>query len=223
MSNESTEDINEQLKREVKVFDSSFDDFIYNDTDEETPRDELVHATFVLDEAGDVVFPAVVLGFGTSYRDGHNHPPGFIPPPKPDDRTMKCSGCRWTDVVILWSDTSWIGVSPGEQTYVLLTRVFSVVPEEQTFIKQVWTKNPEEILKGLSRPSRSTYGRTARGAQKLSFDLPKPSEAALIDASYRDEGIAEVADLYMEAKGIVLPEREPDQQVSMESPFSNGY
>lgn len=112
-------------------------------------------------------FTGVELGFGTSYRESHTHAAGDLPA-----RGTRCSGCRWTETKILWSED-------GNQ-YVISIIGRSEVPGEIDRVKTIWTDTPDGVLDALLVPPP----RHIRKSGPL--EMPQPNVDALEEAAEAD-------------------------------------
>lgn len=121
--------------------------------------------------SGPVTFRGRRLGYGTSHMNSHrNHSPGSFP-----RRGERCSGCRWTEARIFWSE--------DHEQYVVSTIGRSVVPSEVDKITVVWTADPGEVVDALL-VSRARFGGD-------DLELPPPNADALEEAARSDTKLSE--------------------------------
>lgn len=92
--------------------------------------------------SGDIrEFDGCLLGFGTSQLDTHIHPPGVLPD------GLRCSGCRWTEVRIWWSNV--------DNCYVVGVKGVTSVAGESDRYKSWWATTADGVLEVLlATPSR---------------------------------------------------------------------
>jgi hypothetical protein len=140
-------------------------------------RDQtMTHSTHTVLVTGgnEYSFDGNLLGYDSSYRDSHTHPPGRLP-----YKGQRCSGCRWTEIRIYWSES--------ECCYVVSSIGRSNLSGEENRVKTIWTFNPEEVLDFLlvPPPKDSPFDRDL-------LDLPEPNENALIQASQKDPKLNKV-------------------------------
>lgn len=112
------------------------------------------------------------LGFGTSRRDSHLHPPSQLPPPG-----KRCSGCRWTETALYWSDT--------DDQYIASIVGRSDIPSEHDKYKVVWTPDADEVLEALLVPPPRSTNRDGP------LELPQPNFDALDEAAESDGDLLE--------------------------------
>lgn len=124
-----------------------------------------------------VLFSGLLLGEGTSQRDSHTHWPGE--PPKPG---VSCSGCRWTETRIFWSEDGkmWVIHTIGRTT----------VEGESNRYKVVWASKPKDIIESLMVKSRFLK----KGVRQM--ELPKANATALQEAADNDDEIHEAVENY---------------------------
>lgn len=134
-----------------------------------TVSDPVVKMLRVETREGPETFPGYELGFGTSRRDSHLHPPGrFVAP------GTRCSGCRWSEVKIMWSTR--------DESYVISMTGKSIVPGEEDKVKLVWAKEPDDVIDALLVPPR--------GNRSGSLELPQANADSLDEAAHRDPRLA---------------------------------
>jgi len=124
---------------------------------------------------GDYTFDGTQLGFGTSRRGSHLHPPYVTTPPP----GVRCSGCRWTETTIYWSSS--------DSKYIVHIVGRSIVPGEQNRYRTIWADEADDVLDSLLiSPPRHV------NAPPGTLELPQPNAHALEEAAERDAEIAEV-------------------------------
>lgn len=117
-------------------------------------------------------FDGRLLGFGSARMASHVHPPQDGP------GQLRCSGCRWTEVRIYWSDT--------DGCYLVGLMGYSAIPGERIKYRAWWVESAIAALYHClvdvpERRSSGVYGEK---------ELPTANHAALESASKRDIGIA---------------------------------
>jgi hypothetical protein len=137
-------------------------------------------------------FRGIILGYGTSFEEAHNnHSPGTRP-----RQGERCSGCRWTDVTIMWAQPYDDEVGPtAPPQYLVLIRGRSILPGETQRVRTTWTTDPDMVLDTLHVPIPKHLRVTGRERSVVG-----PHEDALLDAASLDEGLGRVADEYMTDK-----------------------
>jgi hypothetical protein len=135
----------------------------------------------------DDFFRGIVLGYGTSFEEAHNnHMPGTRP-------EKRCSGCRWTDVTIMWAQPYNADDGPtAPYLYLVITRGRSVLPGESQRIRTTWTADPAMVLDALHVLVPKHLRVTGRERS-----VSGPHEDALLDAATLDDGIGLIADEYV--------------------------
>lgn len=147
---------------------------------------------------GDDHFTGVILGYGTSYEESHSHVPGARP-------TQRCSGCRWTDVTILWArpveldgSTPPLAIPTAPEQYCVLVRGRSLLPNESQRVRMTWTADPDVVLEALHVPVPRHLRVTGRER-----NVAGPHEDALLDAASLDEPLADIANAFMRDRAAV--------------------
>lgn len=117
-------------------------------------------------------FDGRLLGFGSARMASHVHPPNEGP------GNLRCSGCRWTEVRIYWSDT--------DSCYLVGLMGYSQIPSERIKYRAWWADSAVAALYHLlvdvpERRASGVYGEK---------ELPIANHAALESASKRDIAIA---------------------------------
>lgn len=167
-------------------------------TREEMPEVRLRHGTDY--------FRGVVLGYGTSFEEAHsNHAPGTRPV-----QGERCSGCRWTDVTIMWAQPyeevklasaidGGVAVRDEKATapwqYCVIIRGRSVLQGEEQRVRTTWTADPAMVLDALHVLVPKRMRVTGRERS-----VSGPHEDALLDAASVDDAIGHVADEYVSQK-----------------------
>lgn len=179
--------------RPVEVEGEELDELLYDyPTPAEATRAELplVH----LHHNGDH-WLGVILGYGTSYEEAHTHVPGGRPGPG-----ERCSGCRWTDVTIMWAQpltdtdddgTALLASSVAPWQYAVIVRGRSAIPGETQRVRMTWTPDAAMVLDSLYVPVPKRMRVTGRERS-----IAGPHEDAFLDAASLDEGLGRVADEY---------------------------
>jgi hypothetical protein len=186
------------LRRIIDVGGEELDELLYyyptpeddGVTRERLPRARLRH--------GADHFTGVILGYGTSYEEAHSHVPGARP-------TQRCSGCRWTDVTILWAcPVELDGSSPplevptAPEQYCVIVRGRTILDGETQRVRMTWTSDPDAVLDALHVPVPRHLRVTGRER-----NVAGPHEDALLDAASLDEPLADVANAFMRDREAV--------------------
>jgi hypothetical protein len=170
--------------RVIALDDERYDELLYTyPTPGEATRAEMPEVR--LRSHGDH-FRAIILGYGTSYEEAHRHVPGGRP--EPGDR---CSGCRWTDVTIMWAQPYDDEGPTATWQYAVVVRGRSVLPGEDQRIRTTWTPDPAMVLDALYVPVPKKLRITGRERS-----IVGPHEDALLDAALLDEPLAKIAEGY---------------------------
>lgn len=131
------------------------------------------------DDGPPMRFVGVLLGKGSTRRTTHlEHPVGSFP-----GKGKPCSGCRWAEAYILFSDT--------HNQYVIQTVGRTVVPDEVDFVRTVWCERASEVLKELLLSPKRNSGRDPN-----SKELPPAGRDALEQASGKDTDIRDALDTW---------------------------
>lgn len=138
-------------------------------------------------------FTGAVLGFGSSFsEDGTHtgHMPGFPPASR-----VRCSACRWADVVIFRAAVGDADTS----MYAVMSMGKSAIPGEGTRVRQAWTEEAFSVLEALyvNKPGQETEDGevTAPAARRI----PMPNAIAFRYAAYIDAGIRTVLEEWDDA------------------------
>lgn len=130
-------------------------------------------------------FVGVLLGKGSTQRTTHlDHPVGSFPV-----KGKPCSGCRWAEAYILFSDT--------HNQYVIQTVGRTIVkgqinvPDEVDFVRTVWCERALEVLNELLLSPKRNSGRDPN-----SRELPPAARDALEQASSKDMDISNALDTW---------------------------
>lgn len=126
-------------------------------------------------QRGITTITGILLGVGTSRRDSHLHPPGTSPDPG-----VRCSGCRWAETRIYWSD--------DDLQYIVSILGKSIIEGETERIKAIWAETPMSVLENLLiSPPRNAEDRDR-------LEMPPPNYDALVMAADRDPRLDAVLD-----------------------------
>lgn len=120
-------------------------------------------------------FTGELIGSGTSHRDSHLHPPTDAPPPG-----KRCSGCRWTETRIFFSET--------DDSYIVQTIGRSILEGEENKVKATWADEARNVIEALLLPPPRHVTRAGDSRQ---MELPQPSLQALLQAAENDRDVAE--------------------------------
>lgn len=136
-------------------------------------------------------FAGSVLGFASSRAttDEHKHNPMTPPPPG-----IRCSACRWAEVVILKTDVA----ANGKQLYAVFTLGQTVIPDEEVRVSETWTSDPVDVLRSLMVSSPANHderGRTHSTYRRIPF----PNAVAFRYAAEVDKPLEAVLDEYDDA------------------------
>lgn len=170
----------------VGLDDELYDELLYEyPTPAEADRDEMPVVRVGHDGA---VARGIILGYGTSFEESHrDHAPGTLP-------TRRCSGCRWTDVTIMWAQphdpTDDCPLAPWQ--YCVIVRGRSELPGETQRVRTTWTPDAHLVLDALNVPIPKHLRVTGRERS-----VAGPHEEALLDAALLDEPLSVVADEYV--------------------------
>jgi len=172
--------------RPIAVEGEELDELLFDyPTPDEASRDELPRV--FMHHNGDRWY-GTILGYGTSYEEAHTHVPGGRP-----SQGERCSGCRWTDVTIMWAqpvedegEGLMKPIAPWQ--YVVIVRGRSVLPGESQRVRMTWTPDPAMVLDALRVPVPKRMRVTGRERS-----VAGPHEDALLDAALLDDGLADVA------------------------------
>ena len=164
------------------VYDLTSEDFADFALDLMDER-ERTPARFKLEEQE---FDGMVLGFGSSYATSNTHTghmPGTTPP-----QGVRCSACRWADVVILRA------VVPGSGTamYAVILLGKSDIEGEATRVKPIWTEEAFEVLQNIMVSGRSQEGSGVMHSSARR--IPMPNAIAFRYAAFADAGIKAILD-----------------------------
>lgn len=168
--------------RVISLVDEAYDELLYTyPMPGQATRDEM--PTVRLTYNGDH-FRGIILGYGTSFEEAHTHVPGGRP--APGDR---CSGCRWTDVTIMWAQPYNLDDGPtAPYQYAVIVRGRSSLPGETQRVRTTWTPDAAMVLDTLRVPVPKHLRVTGRERS-----VAGPHEDALLDAALLDEPLAAVA------------------------------
>lgn len=129
-------------------------------------------------------FAGALLAWGSSESGDHRDHPNSDYAPK----GVKCSACRWLEVELYRKFSSSANDDGGQgNTYVVVTRGPSIVPDERDYEKITFTESAYEVVEVLTV-------RKTRGTQ--STFLPPQHARALAQAAAHDEGLK---DAYLQA------------------------
>lgn len=123
-------------------------------------------------------FQGWLLGEGSSRLESHIHPLGDPPP------GLRCSGCRWVEARIWWSQT--------DQCYVIGIKGHTSIDGEQHRYKSWWAVTPEGVLDALLVKPPARRAQTSDSSR----ELPQANYAALEQAAERDPALARVLDAW---------------------------
>lgn len=173
------------LETTIAVDGEDLDELLWHyPTPDVTTRAELPQVRL---RHGDDTWVGAILGYGTSFEEAHTHMPGGRPA-----SGERCSGCRWTDVTIMWAqphDREDGPLAPSQ--YVVLIRGRSALPGETQRIRTTWTTDPVMVLDALRVPVPKRMRVTGNERS-----VAGPHEDALLDAALVDEPLAAVAASY---------------------------
>lgn len=175
--------------RSVAVEGEELDELLYDyPTPGEATRAELPRV--FMHHNGDHWY-GTIIGYGTSFEEAHTHVPGGRP-----GQGERCSGCRWTDVTIMWAqpveDEGEGALKPtAPWQYAVIVRGRSVIPGETQRVRMTWTPDAAMVLDALRVPVPKRLRVTGRERS-----VAGPHEDAFLDAASLDEGIAAVAATY---------------------------
>lgn len=129
-------------------------------------------------------FAGALLAYGSSESGDHrDHPNSDFAP-----KGVKCSACRWLEVELYRKFPDSANDDDGQgNTYVVVTRGPSIVPEERDYEKITFTESAYEVVEVLTV-------RKTRGTQ--STFLPPQHARALAQAAAHDDGLK---DAYLQA------------------------
>lgn len=120
-------------------------------------------------------FTGELVGEGTSHRTSHLHAPTERPAPG-----VRCSGCRWTETRIFFSDT--------DDSYIVQTIGRSVLEGEEDKVKTTWAEEARDVIEALLLPPPRHVTRSSHQRQ---LELPQPSLQALVQAAENDADVAD--------------------------------
>lgn len=123
-------------------------------------------------------FTGELIGEGTSHRASHLHPASQPPAPG-----VRCSGCRWTETRIFFSET--------DDSYIVQTIGRSVLEGEEDKIKATWAEQARNVIEALLLPPPR---HVVRAGGTTARELPQPSLQALAQAAENDGDIADALD-----------------------------
>lgn len=172
------------------VFDVTSEAFVDAVMEQPDPAD--ITSVYQLPELtitdGNDTFTARVIGFGTSYREGHkDHRPGT----KPDKR---CAACRWSDVAIMRPVDA--------DMYVVAVMGKSALDGEECRKRIYWVEDAMSVLRNLTVRGRSDATRPAVEGRQL----PNPNAMAFREAAEVDAGIRAIVEEFDDAIPHPLPD-----------------
>lgn len=170
----------------IDVVDEDYDKLLYYyPTVATTDRDDMPEVRLRFN--GDL-FKGIVLGYGTSFEEAHmDHIPGGRP--APGDR---CSGCRWTDVTIMWAQPYNHDDGPtAPWQYCVIIRGRSILAGEDQRVRTTWTPDAAMVLDTLHVPVPRRLRITGRERS-----VSGPHEDALLDAACIDDELNHVAEAF---------------------------
>lgn len=132
-------------------------------------------------------FTGELIGEGTSHRASHLHPASQ--PPAPGQR---CSGCRWTETRIFFSET--------DDSYIVQTIGRSVLRGEEDKVKATWASEARDVIEALLLPPPRHVTRTGGST---SLELPQPSLQALAQAADNDADVRDALDTWRDDQAAV--------------------
>ena len=173
----------------TKVYDltsEAFADFALDQMDER----ERTPARFTF-EGNE--FTGIVLGFGSSFSESNTHTghmPGVAPAPR-----VRCSACRWADVVIF---RARVGDSDASM-YAVMSMGKSAIPGEDARVRQAWTEEAFSVLEALyvNKPGQDTDD--TDDSASVARRIPMPNAIAFRYAAYVDAGIRSVLEEWDDA------------------------
>lgn len=125
------------------------------------------------------MFKGRVLGTGTSRKFTHIHP--LSDPPGPG---VRCSGCRWNETRIMWSE--------DDTCFVVEISGISSVPGDENRYRSWWVPRVEDLIEVLliNTPPR----RRATGSPEQ--EIPRANRDALEEAADNDNRVDAILTAY---------------------------